>query len=250
MHEITFWVRGSGTFPVAMLSEEACFPVMEENALLMDVIQGQREICLRTVRDTQHWQPQRDRWLSHGWEVAVTMDVDGEVYGVPGGYDRPTCVPPDRKPKLREEWPLFRATVHILIQAPGVEDHFGACDWFSGLLRDHDDVFDWSYLAVASEDFDGHGPVKYCWPGPQVYTPDLSEGDYEEGQGFIDLLPKPAITPEDLRSALALSGGEPPKPDGTNQEEIDEWNRLTKLAESATSDRPPDADARSASSAG
>lgn len=41
----------------------------------------------------------------------------------------------------------------------------------------------------------------------------------------------PRITPEDLWSALALAGGEPPEPDGTNDEEIAEWRRLMKLAE-------------------
>ena len=45
------------------------------------------------------------------------------------------------------------------------------------------------------------------------------------------------ITPEDLWAALALGGGEAPKPDGTNDEEIAEWARLMKLAEPGIPDK-------------
>jgi len=68
---------------------------------------------------------------------------------------------------------------------------------------------------------------------------DLSKGELVPikeivGQGYGNIRAiKPLITPEDLWSALALGGGEPPKPDGTNDEEIAEWNRLMKLAQPA-----------------
>jgi hypothetical protein len=42
-----------------------------------------------------------------------------------------------------------------------------------------------------------------------------------------------AITPEDLWSALALAGGERPEPDGTNEDMIDEWDRLFAMCDPA-----------------
>jgi hypothetical protein len=42
----------------------------------------------------------------------------------------------------------YIATVQVVLKPGTVESQVGACDWFSGLLSEHEDVLDWQYLPI------------------------------------------------------------------------------------------------------
>jgi hypothetical protein len=73
------------------------------------------------------------------------------------------------KPMTRR---TYIATVQIIIDPDaGVTNEAEATDWFSGLLSDNDQVFDWGYLKVGGQ---------YLYPTSIQADPD----NYEEGQAL------------------------------------------------------------------
>ena len=66
----------------------------------------------------------------------------------------------------------YIATVQIIISPDaGVSSEAEAADWFSGLLSDNDQVFDWSYLKVGGQNL---------YPTSIQVDPE----NYEEGQAL------------------------------------------------------------------
>jgi hypothetical protein len=66
----------------------------------------------------------------------------------------------------------FIATVQIIISPDaGVTSEAEAADWFSGLLSDNEQVFDWSYLKVGGQ---------YLYPTSIQVDPK----NYQEGQAL------------------------------------------------------------------
>jgi predicted neuraminidase len=67
---------------------------------------------------------------------------------------------------------LYVATVRIAVNAKTCGNTVaGACEWFSGLLSDNNDVFDWAY-----------GSRKGVYPYPKLV--EVDEKKYEEGDLF------------------------------------------------------------------
>lgn len=66
----------------------------------------------------------------------------------------------------------YIATIQIVIHSnQELESEAQACDWFSGLLTEHEGILDWSYLKVGGQ---------YLYPHERYY--DLK--NYEEGEAF------------------------------------------------------------------
>lgn len=66
----------------------------------------------------------------------------------------------------------YIATVQIVISpGAGVESEAEAADWFSALLSDNDQVFDWGYLKIGGQ---------YLYPKSIEVDPE----DYEEGEAL------------------------------------------------------------------
>lgn len=67
---------------------------------------------------------------------------------------------------------LYVATVRIAVDADACNNSVdGACDWFSGLLSENEDVFDWA-----------HGSRKGSYPLPKLVEVDGKK--YREGNLF------------------------------------------------------------------
>jgi len=61
------------------------------------------------------------------------------------------------------------AIIRVLVDENACESDAGACDWFSGLLSEHEDVIDWGYV----HDEDGHATRPELVDVPKDYI----EGD-------------------------------------------------------------------------
>lgn len=67
---------------------------------------------------------------------------------------------------------LFVATLRVAIDAKACRDTVdGACDWFSALLSENKDVFDWT-----------HGSRKGSYPFPKAI--EVENENYKEGDLF------------------------------------------------------------------
>ena len=71
---------------------------------------------------------------------------------------------------------MYKATIQVLIHSDEepIDSDGAAADWFIGLLTDHPEVYDWSYMQ------DKKHRSSYAYPR-QV---EISHDDYEEGDGF------------------------------------------------------------------
>jgi len=68
---------------------------------------------------------------------------------------------------------VYVATICVAVDAEACGNSVaGACDWFSGLLSENKDVFDWSY-----------GSRKNSYPEPKLV--EVNEKRYKEGDLFI-----------------------------------------------------------------
>jgi len=67
---------------------------------------------------------------------------------------------------------VYVATIRVAVNAEACENSVaGACDWFTGLLSENEDVFDWA-----------HGSRKNVFPPPKLV--EVNEKRYEEGDLF------------------------------------------------------------------
>ena len=67
---------------------------------------------------------------------------------------------------------VYVTTIRVAVNAEACgNSEAGACDWFSGLLSENKDVFDWSY-----------GARKNSYPKPKLV--EVNEEEYKEGDLF------------------------------------------------------------------
>lgn len=72
----SFTVKGSGLFPMDMLSEDECWPVDTTDVLAL-LGKGNRSVRLRGAG---HYAPSVERWERHGWSVHDIVAGGGAVF--------------------------------------------------------------------------------------------------------------------------------------------------------------------------
>ena len=65
----------------------------------------------------------------------------------------------------------YIATIQVVLRPDVVDSVDAACDWFSGLFSDNEEVLDWGYLKMGGQ---------RLYPSEKLVDTDLyEEGDYE-----------------------------------------------------------------------
>ena len=68
LYEVTYTVKGPGSFPIDMLRYDTSFPAKETQSLQIEADADMREVDL-IHRGAKGWKPTYDRWRSFGWNV-------------------------------------------------------------------------------------------------------------------------------------------------------------------------------------
>jgi hypothetical protein len=72
--ETKFKVEGSGEFPVDMLRYDTCFPLTENDAHVIALQRGTRQVTL-VRRSLVPTEPTAGRWQSFGWRIIEVLPV-------------------------------------------------------------------------------------------------------------------------------------------------------------------------------